>query len=79
MDETVTPRTRPFQETIPLVDARAIIEKTITPIARVEWLQLHEAIGRVLAHDIAAGVDVPPFARAAMDGYALRAGDTAGA
>ena len=73
----MTSRTRPFTQTIPIEEARAIIEKAIKPIARVEWLQLHEAGGRVLAHDIVAGFDVPPFARAAMDGYALRAEDVA--
>jgi putative molybdopterin biosynthesis protein len=33
----------------------------------------------VLAHDIAAPIDVPPFDRANVDGFALRAADTAGA
>ena len=75
----MTTRTRPFRGTIPLEDARAIIERTVTPIGRIEWLQLHELNGRVLAHDIVAASDVPAFNRAAMDGYALRAEDTAGA
>jgi molybdopterin molybdotransferase len=35
--------------------------------------------GRVLAHDVKAEVDVPGFARAAMDGYAVRGEDTFGA
>jgi molybdenum cofactor synthesis domain-containing protein len=75
----VNTRTRPFTQTIPLDDARAIIERILTPIDRTEWLQLHEAHGRVLAHDVVAAFDVPPFARAAMDGYAVRAEDTASA
>ncbi|HMA34422.1 MAG TPA: gephyrin-like molybdotransferase Glp [Chloroflexia bacterium] len=37
------------------------------------------ASGRVLAEDITADGDVPPFANSAMDGYAVRAADTAGA
>ncbi len=36
------------------------------------------AAGRVLAEDVAARVDLPPFPSSAMDGYALRAEDTPG-
>jgi molybdopterin molybdotransferase len=38
-----------------------------------------EALGRVLAEDTSAPVDLPHFARSAMDGYAVRAEDTHGA
>jgi putative molybdopterin biosynthesis protein len=44
-----------------------------------ETVALERASGRVLAERVDAGVDVPGFDRAALDGYALRAGDTAGA
>lgn len=44
-----------------------------------EDLDLRDAIGRVLARNIAAREDVPAFLRASMDGYAVRAGDTFGA
>ena len=37
------------------------------------------ALGRVLAGDVVADSDLPPFDRAQMDGYAVRAADTAGA
>ena len=40
---------------------------------------LSEANGRVLASDVVAQGDVPPFSRAGMDGYAVRARDTHGA
>ena len=40
---------------------------------------LADALGRVLAADIAAPVDVPPFDRSGVDGFALRAADTSGA
>ena len=72
-------KTRPFQHTISLDEARAIIERTVQPIARTERLPLGEARDRVLARTIVATADVPPFSRAAMDGYAVRAEDTAGA
>lgn len=38
----------------------------------VEPVPLVEASGRVLAHDVAATRDQPPFAASAMDGYAIR-------
>jgi molybdenum cofactor synthesis domain-containing protein len=72
-------KTRPFQTTITLERARAIIDDAIQPIDRIEHVPLEQANGRVLASDVVAAADVPPFARAAMDGYAVRAGDTAGA
>ncbi len=40
-----------------------------------EIVALHDLLGRVLAEDITAGVDVPGFDRASVDGFALRAGD----
>jgi molybdopterin molybdotransferase len=43
-----------------------------------ETLPLAEALGRVLAEDAAARVDLPPFPSSAMDGYAVRAADTPG-
>jgi molybdopterin molybdotransferase len=41
-----------------------------------ESVSLAEALGRTLARDIRAGLPVPPFAKATMDGYAVRAVDT---
>ena len=45
----------------------------------VESVSLAHALGRVLAHDIAAPIDVPPFDRSGVDGFAVRAADTTGA
>jgi molybdenum cofactor synthesis domain-containing protein len=70
---------RPFHDTIPLDEARRIIDETIKPVDRIERVALADASGRVLARDVVATADVPPFSRAAMDGYAVRAEDTAGA
>ena len=70
---------RPFEGTMPLTEARAIIDRAIVPIERTETIRVLDANGRVLARDVAADADVPPFSRAAMDGYAVRAADTAGA
>ncbi|MFE1600277.1 molybdopterin biosynthesis protein [Methylobacterium sp. ID0610] len=44
-----------------------------------ESIPLAAALGRVLAHDIASPIDVPPFDRALVDGFAVRAADTGGA
>ena len=70
---------RPFGKIIALDEARAILDGAIRPIDRTEVLPLQQANGRVLAQDIFSTADVPPFSRAAMDGYAVRAEDTSGA
>ncbi|WP_236960150.1 molybdopterin biosynthesis protein [Methylobacterium durans] len=41
-----------------------------------ETVLLAEALGRVLAEDIASPIDVPPFDRSLVDGFAVRAADT---
>lgn len=46
-----------------------------TPVLGQERVPLAEALGRVLAEDVRADMDMPPFERAAMDGYALRSAD----
>ena len=38
-----------------------------------------DALGQVVAEDVASGMDIPPHDNTAMDGYAVRASDTAGA
>ena len=70
---------RPFGDTISLEQARAVISGALRPIERTERVPLDRAHGRVLAQPLTATADVPPFSRAAMDGYAVRAADTAGA
>src|SRR6187549_2079280 len=50
-----------------------------TPRLPAEEVLLTDALGRVLAEDVRADADMPPFDRAAMDGYAVRAEDVAGA
>jgi molybdopterin molybdotransferase len=44
-----------------------------------EKLNLDNALGRILAEDIYSPVDLPPFSRSTVDGYAVKAADTAGA
>jgi molybdenum cofactor synthesis domain-containing protein len=70
---------RPIRETIPVEDAKALALEAATPIDRAERVSLREAAGRVLAASVVSPIDVPPFDRAAMDGYAVVAHDTFGA
>ncbi len=55
------------------------IVKAETARLQPERVALAEAMGRVLAEDVVADTDLPPFNRAQMDGYAMRAEDTANA
>jgi molybdopterin molybdotransferase len=57
---------------LPLEEAQARIADTFDCRADVEIVSLHNAVGRVLAKDLAAPIDLPPFANSAVDGYAVR-------
>lgn len=70
---------RPIRETIPLDEALVTILESVRPVERTERVTLPAASGRVVATPPVAALDVPPFDRAAMDGYAVRAEDTFGA
>jgi molybdopterin molybdotransferase len=70
---------RPIRTTIPMFQALAHVMEAAVPIDRTERVAIDQAHGRVLAEAIVAPADVPPFDRAAMDGYAVVATDTAGA
>jgi molybdopterin molybdotransferase len=61
-----------------MIDYRDALREVLArarPLAS-ESIPLAEALGRTLARDIRAGGPVPPFAKATMDGYAIRAADT---
>jgi len=47
-----------------------------TPTLDAEEVRLAQSLGRVLRRDCVSDLDLPPFDRARMDGYALRAMDT---
>jgi molybdenum cofactor synthesis domain-containing protein len=63
---------------IDVEDAQRTILEACPPMAAVET-PLEDVVGRVLAADVTAGEDVPPFANSAVDGYAVRAADVAAA
>ena len=56
----------------------ALIQEEFSPSAGTELVSLTDAMGRVLAEDIAATEYVPDFDRSTVDGYAVRARDTFG-
>jgi molybdopterin biosynthesis enzyme len=57
---------------------RRVVASLLTAPAPVN-VTLADAAGRVLADDAVASVSLPPFDNSAMDGYAVRAADIAGA
>jgi molybdenum cofactor synthesis domain-containing protein len=70
---------KPFTSTISFTEARRLVIEAASPIARIEKIALSDADHRVAAMDVIVSEDVPPFDRSAMDGYAVRSRDTAGA
>ena len=62
-----------FGGTLLSVDAAlALVAERVTPVVGEETIALVEAAGRILANDLVAGMDVPPHANSAVDGYAIR-------
>ncbi len=59
-------------------DALARIQRNALPVQEVEECALSDATGRVLCEPVRALGMVPPFANAAMDGYAINTGDLRG-
>jgi molybdopterin molybdotransferase len=74
-------RLRGFAERSTVEAATAWLDAALPPLAEAptESVPLRAAAGRVLAADAISPVDVPGFARAMMDGFALRAEETLGA
>jgi molybdopterin molybdotransferase len=68
-----------FKHRTRIAEARERLLDAVTPTDRTESVPLGAADGRVLAESITAGVPVPGYDRAAMDGWAVRAEDTFGA
>ncbi|PKL66912.1 MAG: molybdopterin molybdenumtransferase MoeA [Methanobacteriales archaeon HGW-Methanobacteriales-1] len=66
---------------IPVKEAQEIVKNCISPLksSESEIIILENANQRILAQDIKVLMDVPPFDRSAMDGYAVKSEDTGGA
>ncbi|MGB0523138.1 MAG: molybdopterin molybdotransferase MoeA [Flammeovirgaceae bacterium] len=59
---------------LPFEEALQLVKQASQPLA-TESIAIHDAFGRILAQDIVADRNYPPFNRAAMDGYALKIED----
>ena len=62
---------------LPLPDMERLIGERVAPIAQTERVGLRGACGRVVAKDVLARGDLPPFDNSAVDGYAARHADLA--
>jgi molybdopterin molybdotransferase len=64
-----------FAARTPIADVLALLDARVTALSP-EAVPVASAAGRVLAAPVASAVNVPPFPRCMMDGYAVRAADT---
>jgi molybdenum cofactor synthesis domain-containing protein len=69
-----------FRKLMTLQEAKHAIQAQFKPVfVGEEEIVLLEAFNRVLSEDVVSALDIPPFNRSTMDGYAVRAEDTVGA
>ena len=64
-----------------MISVEEALDKVLSyvEVLETEAVPILEAMGQVLAGDIASRIDIPPLDNSAMDGYAMKAGDTQGA
>jgi molybdopterin molybdotransferase len=60
---------------MPIEEMERLIAERVQPITGKETVAVREAEGRVLAADVIAPIDLPPFDNSAVDGYAVRHSD----
>ena len=69
-----------FRKLVSFHEAKQILKRSFSPKpVGIEKISLSKAHNRVLARDILSPIDVPPFDRSTVDGYAVKAADTFGA
>ncbi len=69
-----------FRKLLSLDEAKKKIAEAFSPKPlRTEEIPLLSAVGRVLARDVVSPINVPPFTRSTVDGYAVKAESTFGA
>jgi molybdopterin molybdotransferase len=68
-------------ELYPVLSVEEALERVLGffDLLEPERVPILEALGRILAEDIRADVNIPPYTNSAMDGYAVQAADTMGA
>lgn len=70
-------RLKGFEKLTNVDEALAIFLKALKPKKLdAEQVAIENALGRVVTENVAASMDLPPFDRSAVDGYAVRAEDT---
>ena len=57
---------------MPIAEMERLIAERVQPVTETETVRLAAARGRVLAGNIIAPLDLPPFDNSAVDGYAVR-------
>jgi len=64
-----------------MISVEEALDKILANVAVLdeEEVPILDSLGQVLASDVASSIDIPPLDNSAMDGYAVRAGDTIGA
>ncbi|HST03742.1 MAG TPA: gephyrin-like molybdotransferase Glp [Chloroflexia bacterium] len=72
------PANKPALSGVTVGEALEAILAQFEPLPVIE-VPLADALGMVLARDVASDMDIPPFDNSSMDGYAVRAADTLGA
>ncbi len=65
-----------FHDVVSIEEAQRRLYAHFKVVPKVEEVPIEKALWRVVAETITAPIDVPPFDRASMDGYAVVASDT---
>ncbi len=64
---------------LPVSEMERLIAERVVPVTETETVPLAAARGRVVAQDVLAPIDLPPFDNSAVDGFAVRHADLAAA
>src|SRR4030065_1597578 len=72
-------RARMFRKLLTFDEAKEAINRLSLSTLGCEEVTLLKGVNRVLAVNVNASLEIPPFDRSTVDGYAVRASDTFGA
>lgn len=68
-----------FKELIKVDDALKFLLDNVKPVIEYEEINIEDAYSRISYEDVISNVDIPPYDRSAVDGYAVISSDTTGA
>jgi molybdenum cofactor synthesis domain-containing protein len=69
-----------FRKLLSFEETKQLLAQSISPVpVGEERISISDAHDRVLAQDVVSPMDIPPFSRSTVDGYAVKAADTFGA